>query len=268
MSLLYTPFRLSAASQRPASPSPTPRRCPSTTSAHVGQYSISKLASSVSSTRFGPRGTSPCRALPSSRIARRPTSPRSPHGFNRVPCNKQRHPETAWALVRFVRWAHTVWPETRSIAACARDVVSPRPWARTEASVARVSGSFLLRRCCGRARLSGRRATAPDSLRLTPYSGVETRLPTSQRSPSTQVALETRNRPTSVTQWLGSQTASAGQAVAWSAKRGSSSKTTSDRAAAATRRAVRTASSSVSNDTRSPLIPSIVTVQSSPRFTT
>ncbi len=194
MSLLYTPFRLSAASQRPASPSPTPRRCPSTTSAHVGQYSISKLASSVSSTRFGPRGTSPCRALPSSRIARRPTSPRSPHGFNRVPCNKQRHPETAWALVRFVRWAHTVWPETRSIAACARDVVSPRPWARTEASVARVSGSFLLRRC-GRPRLSGRRATAPGSLRLAPYSGVETRLPTSQRSPSTQVALETRNRP-------------------------------------------------------------------------
>jgi hypothetical protein len=45
-------------------------------------------------------------------------------------------------------------------------------------------------------------------------------------------------------------------------------RTTSDRTAAATRRAARRASSSVSYDTRSPLIPSIVTVQSSPRFTT
>lgn len=53
-----------------------------------------------------------------------------------------------------------------------------------------------------------------------------------------------------------------------SARRGSSSRTTSDRAAAATRRAERMASSSVSYDTRAPLIPSTVTVQSAPRFTT
>ena len=58
------------------------------------------------------------------------------------------------------------------------------------------------------------------------------------------------------------------QILAWSARRGSSSRTTSDRAAAATRRAERIAWSSVSYETRSPLIPSTVTVQSSPRFTT
>ena len=58
------------------------------------------------------------------------------------------------------------------------------------------------------------------------------------------------------------------QILALSARRGSSSRTTSDRAAAATRRAERMASSSVSYDTRAPLIPSTVTVQSSPHFTT